>query len=91
MVECVLLEVEPVDPVEPVVVLVVPLPDSLVEPLEPVEPVDPELPVVEPVVVVVEPCLGVMRHVDFQTRYWAQEQKVVVHTHQEGCGVENNV
>ena len=43
------------------------------------------------VVVVVEPCLGVMRHVDFQTRYWAQEQKVVVHTHQEGCGVENNV
>ena len=42
-------------------------------------------------VVVVEPCLGVMRHVDLQTRYWAQEQKVVVHTHQEGCGVENNV
>ena len=45
----------------------------------------------EVVVVVVEPCLGVMRYVDFQTRYWAQEQKVVVHTHQEGCGVENNV
>ena len=43
------------------------------------------------VVVAVEPCLGVIRHVDFQTRYWAQEQKVVVHTHQEGCGVENNV
>ena len=43
------------------------------------------------VVVVVEPCLGVMRYVDFQTRYWAQEQKVVVHTHQEEYGVESNV
>ena len=43
------------------------------------------------VVVVVEPCLGVMRHADFRTRYWAPEQKVVVYTRQEGCGVENNV
>ena len=42
------------------------------------------------VVVVAEPSLGVMQHVDFR-RCWAREQRVVVHTHQEGCGVENNV